>query len=822
MVTEGNGLFITAAEIYFRTKDLVLPVTVQLRPMQNGYPTNEVYPFGEVVLDSEQVITSDDASLATKVTFPSPVYLHANTEHSIVLLSESNEYTVWISKLGEVDVESLNEAESRQVLVSQQPDLGSLFKSQNGSTWTASQYEDLKLTLFSANFDTTSTGNVSFYNPRLDKGNNQIAKLVKDALEFESKKVVITTSEILNVSSLVIGNTISQKNARVTGDYVGYGGSATGELSIINAGIGYTPSDGSFLTYDNVPLTSLSGVGKNATANITIGANGGINGIAIGATINQGGFGYRVGDLLTIDSIGSEPLGRNIQFTLDTVNGINQLIIDNVQGEFENNISKPLQYNDTISGITTILDSNGLPSVIDDIELNSIFEDGLHIKVNHKNHGMHSDTNVVLLSNVRPDVKGTRLVADYSFSDSGPISIANTSTFTTFENAPVSPSNPGYAEIGREIISYTGVENGQLIGITRGIDSTRPFSNKGKTRVRKYENNGISLRRINKIHYLSDALVPRSIGLDYYYIKLDMSKNGIDRTSDPSLYNLYINSSKADGGSAIRASQNIQYEAITPIVQTMVLPETNVTASIKSITGTSVDGNEVSFLETPITPVKLNETNYLTEPRVITSTVNESIHETSLPANKSLELTLNLSSADYKISPVIDLDRVGVILTTNRVNSAIEDYVNDPRVASIDNDPSEFVYVNKLIELENPATSLKVIFDAYVNTHNDVRVFYSVGNSIDFDPIYYPFPGYNNIDLNGNVIDLSLSNGLPDKKISKTDVLSSNSANLPFAEYQFNIDDLPEFRYFSIKIIGTSTNQAYPPRIKDLRIIALA
>lgn len=68
-----------------------------------------------------------------------------------------------------------------------------------------------------------------------------------------------------------MGNTIIQQNTNARGDYVGAGGSATGSLVIINAGIGYTPSNGTSFTFNDVPLTSFSGVGKNATADITIG-----------------------------------------------------------------------------------------------------------------------------------------------------------------------------------------------------------------------------------------------------------------------------------------------------------------------------------------------------------------------------------------------------------------------------------------------------------------------------------------------------------------------------------------------------------------------
>ena len=67
--------------------------------------------------------------------------------------------------MGEVDITTLLQPESRRVVVSAQPMLGSLFKSQNGSTWTASQYEDLKFNLYAAEFEETAT--ISFFNPEL-------------------------------------------------------------------------------------------------------------------------------------------------------------------------------------------------------------------------------------------------------------------------------------------------------------------------------------------------------------------------------------------------------------------------------------------------------------------------------------------------------------------------------------------------------------------------------------------------------------------------------------------------------------------------------
>jgi hypothetical protein len=187
-----------------------------------------------------------------------------------------------------------------------------------------------------------------------------------------------------------------------------------------------------------------------------------------------------------------------------------------------------------------------------------------------------------------------------------------------------------------------------------------------------------------------------------------------------------------------------------------------------------------------------------------------------------MEVTFTLSSSDNDISPVIDLDRVGMVLISNRVNAPITDYAGDSRASTIAEDPTSFVYANKPIQLENSATSIKVLMAAYTNTACDLRCFYSISNDLESDPIYYPFPGYDNLDINGAIRDIAKNSGLPDKKIPKTDVLAHGSDELPFTDYEFSIDDLPEFRYFSIKIVGTGTNQAYPPRIRDLRAIALA
>jgi len=102
----------------------------------------------------------------------------------MVLLSDSAQYSVFISRVGEIDLVT-------QTNVSQQPYLGSLFKSQNGSTWEPSQWEDLKFNLYRANFATT--GSIEFYNPALSVGNRQIANLLSDPLQLTGRKIIVDT-----------------------------------------------------------------------------------------------------------------------------------------------------------------------------------------------------------------------------------------------------------------------------------------------------------------------------------------------------------------------------------------------------------------------------------------------------------------------------------------------------------------------------------------------------------------------------------------------------------------------------------------------------
>lgn len=171
-VNSKGGAFLSKVDVFFASKGTRIPVILEIREVVNGYPGQNVLPFSSVSLKPEQVnlasstVTLADGSVypnyntATTFTFPSPVYVEDGMEYAIVLRSDSNAYRVWISQVGDAIPGSTR-------TISEQPHLGSLFVSQNMSTWTPVQTQDLKFTLYRAKFETNTNANVEFVNGAL-------------------------------------------------------------------------------------------------------------------------------------------------------------------------------------------------------------------------------------------------------------------------------------------------------------------------------------------------------------------------------------------------------------------------------------------------------------------------------------------------------------------------------------------------------------------------------------------------------------------------------------------------------------------------------
>ena len=265
------------------------------------------------------------------------------------------------------------------------------------------------------------------------------------------------------------------------------------------------------------------------------------------------------------------------------------------------------------------------------------------------------------------------------------------------------------------------------------------------------------------------------------------------------------------------------------MIQNTTVSGTSLSGEIQTVSGTSVNngsgqGSDTPFVVQSVESIGINKINYLNSPRIIASRVNETNNAslTVLPGDRSFNMTLNLSTDDPRISPTIDTERITAILTTNRVDRLISDFTTDNRVNSLENDPSSFQYITKENILETSSTSLKIILDAHINEYTDIRAFYAISENQGFEPIFVPFPGFNNLNEKGQIISVDKSDGKTDVFTPPSEASGFVSNELQFKELTFSINDLPSFKSFRVKLIMTSTNQAYVPRVSSLKVIALA
>jgi hypothetical protein len=828
-IADRNGVYLTAADIYFAKVDPGnSPVTIEIRTMELGTPTlirigeavtirpNDMLPNGRLLKNN----VSENASRATTVVFPYPIYLAPDNEYAMVLLApESDKYEVFVAEMGKKTLntsslqgQGLSAAQS--AIYSTQFAIGSLFKSQNGSIWTADQNQDVMFKLYKAEFK--PTGTAFFYNPPINTrtANSFFGKLQPDPLILYPRKLKIgitTTSTSDGIfNNLTVGRKITESNKLYNYGFVeGLGGPANGS-QVTFGGSNYSNTTAA-------QTFNIEGNGTGLLVNIIASSDGSIT----SASINTAGSGYRVGDVVGIlTSSVSGNTGKGAVITINSVSNFDTLYLTNVQGQSFTPASQLVYYNNDGSLVTTTLNINNSTTT-------SELYQGNYMKVSHFGHNMYSTANRVVINGVDSDLAPQPLVSNFN-ANSQQVSIASTIGFDFFEGVPVSTSNPGYIKIGGELISYTTVSNGNVLtGLSREIDSTISIDYNPGELVMKYELSGISLRRINRTHQLSSL----KGDIDSYYININRGSSttlGPSRTGDsvslPNSPQLSFSKEDVVGGDEVIATQNLLFDHIIPSYD-VYGPGSNisVSASVRTVSGTSAGGNETSFLDLGYQQIQLNAENKFLTPRMVCSRTNETQYLTELPDSKSFTTALTLSTTDPNLSPQVFLDGCVTDFSIPRLDNPVSDYIFDGRANDIEDNSHASRYVSNPVILSQPATSLKVIITAYRDSSADFRVLYNLisADSYEVDQSFTLFPGYDNLTIDNNqdgyldVVNLSLNSGLPDTRVPE-------SGFNEYFEYEYTAPNLKEFVGFTLKIVMSGRDQSKPPIIRDIRAIAIA
>ena len=415
------------------------------------------------------------------------------------------------------------------------------------------------------------------------------------------------------------------------------------------------------------------------------------------------------------------------------------------------------------------------------------------VKVNHDDHHMYDTStgtgNYAMLTGLTSGIAGTLNefmetsestividgAVDAGFPDDGQLH------YYVIKSANLE-------EVGDEIIGGTPSVSNDVYTVTvsqRGVGNTTIIAHPEDSVVEWYEVNGIPLQNLN-----NTPLQIQEAGLDWYSV--DVTVNATETDSF--------------GGSSVMASNNALVDSYQLMVPVINFPDTNVKTTVDFLNGTSPSGSQVSYGQYGASVSELIDRIDLRRPGMIASSVNELQRNN---AENSSTVVFEMSSSKENLSPVIDLERKSITAYGNRldeVRSSADVYTESEYVepTAPEGDSGEAIYITKRVQLQNPATSIKVILDAVRNPSSDIQVMYKVlrsDDSTDFDELGWSY--FN-------------SAGEADVPVSAVSDRSS------FKEYQFTQDDIPEFISFAIKIKMNGTNSSEPPLIKDLRAIALA
>ena len=531
--------------------------------------------------------------------------------------------------------------------------------------------------------------------------------------------------------------------------------------------------------------------------------------------INAAGTGYQVGDVLTVDNSSTKVTrGAGLKFVVDSINTtFDTLYLTDVQGEKFTNGETLVQYgatNDTRT-VATNVTVNSDSTQNGDLFAGNVFE------VTQYNHAHHGATNKVDIRNIKPD---TVIVPSTSAltAESTTVSLANTAPFARYQGIS---TDRGEALIEEEVVSYV-LGTGQLT-LTRGVLNTTALPHDEGASIQTYESNGVSLVGINTVFTIpTNPTLVDEINVDNYYLEVDRTAlDPLNQRTGNAL--LCFTDERALGGNTVEISQNHQYSSIAPNVN-FITPgtTTEVDARLRTISGTSADGTEISFLDQGVIPTTLGETTFLPTPRLIASKINEE-KLTFFPKSKSVEVSVDMTTADENLSPVLDTKNATFVYGRNKINNPVANYATDSRTNSIESDPHGSRFVTEMTHLTQPATSLKVIVSCNRPPEADFRVFYRLltADSTEVGTTFRAFPGFKNLkDLNGDgfgeeVIDEANNDGRPDASVSP-------NGDDEFSDYQFSVDELEQFSGFAIKIVMTTTNESETPRFRDFRAIALA
>lgn len=277
---------------------------------------------------------------------------------------------------------------------------------------------------------------------------------------------------------------------------------------------------------------------------------------------------------------------------------------------------------------------------------------------------------------------------------------------------------------------------------------------------------GIPLDQLNKVQTVTEVISP------------DEVKFAVTGTP---------NATTDFGGPNVNADYNIQFSTFHAVVSEMFFRNTELEWGMSGYTGKSYQGNEVPYIYVPEMQIHPGTDIDMSVPMLVGNAEESNVHM----QGGTVELNGNMISYQDNLSPVIDVNRIGLICINNQIN-----YPEVLEETEAEGGNAFNRYITNMLKLKNAAESIKIYADVYQPTDSLVKVYHRVGNSE--------------------------SEVMESKWTETTNIMSQFATGIDtFLEFEWGVDDMSPYTFYQVKIVLLSKSCAVIPKVKRLRVIAL-
>jgi hypothetical protein len=201
-----------------------------------------------------------------------------------------------------------------------------------------------------------------------------------------------------------------------------------------------------------------------------------------------------------------------------------------------------------------------------------------------------------------------------------------------------------------------------------------------------------------------------------------------------------------------------------------------------------------------------------------------------MASDRSAEISIAMATQSAFVSPAIDVKRISVITVENMINA---NTTNEAGKASGGGAMAKYITRKVTLADGQDAEDIRVYVTSYRPPGSDVLVYYKVLHKEDSDTfdnsIWVPMSIINEEGATASTVYSSSEDQndfkeyvyeIPD--YGNTYRSGANTTNSDILEYRNSAGArFVGYKYMSIKVVLTNTTTTRPPRLDDLRVIAL-